>query len=297
MWFLENKQSLIKLFREMHRRELSVFLLLFAFTLAGCATIYNPATGRRENTLSTPTEINIGKIAKAQMGLNSLRMGDVTDEQLERVQKVGANIATVSHRQDLPYEFGVIAAKSLNAFTLPGATIYVHTGLLEKATDEELAAVLGHEVGHVAARHAAKHLQSDLGIMLLLQIAAAAGGVEADSIRLVNSVYGLLRNGFSRKDELEADRLGLRYTRDAGYDPNGLISFFEKMLEERPEGPLDRAVVWQRTHPLASDRIEKAKVYLEELANQKFCPKCGKEYYGPSQFCAKDGYRLKKVGG
>ncbi len=183
--------------------------------LMGCTTIYNPATGRQETVLNTSVERSLGSLARQQMGLHSLRVGAVPDHEMARVTRIGKQLATVSDRRDIPYRFGVIEKKSLNAFTLPDGTIYVHTGLLEKATDQEVAAVLAHEVGHIAARHAAKHLQADLGITLLLSIAGAAGA-GADSARMVNSLYGLFRNGFSRQDELEADRLAIRYTQRAG---------------------------------------------------------------------------------
>ena len=244
----------------------TVFLILTAYSLilglGGCVTIYNPATGRRETVLNTSIEQALGSMARAQMGLSSLRMGEVPEAQLGRVQQIGKRLAAVSDRRDIPYRFGVVQQKSLNAFTLPDATIYVHSGLLEKTTDEELAAVLAHEVGHVAARHAAKHLQADLGLALLLS-AAGAAGASGDSVRVANSLGGLFRNGFSRKDELEADRLAIRYAGRAGYDPKALISFFEKMNKEHPETAANRATAWQRTHPLTSERITHAQKELK----------------------------------
>ncbi|PIQ82715.1 MAG: peptidase M48 Ste24p [Candidatus Omnitrophica bacterium CG11_big_fil_rev_8_21_14_0_20_64_10] len=247
------------------RRRRAAALAIGALLLTGCATIDNPATGRRETVLDTGFEQSIGAIARAQMGLTALTVGQVSNEQLGRVQRIGARLAAVSDRKDLDYQFGVVQEKTLNAFALPGGTIYVHSGLLEKATDEELTAVLAHEVGHVAARHAAKHLQADLGFALLLHVASAAADAGPDSIRVANSVYGLIRNGYSREDELEADRLAIRYTRRAGSPPEGLLSFFEKMLEEHPEGPLAQAASWRSSHPLTSERIEKAKTEIGRL--------------------------------
>ncbi len=249
--------------------------------LAACSTIYNPATQRQETLLSTPIEIAIGNIAKAQMGLTSLSMGRAAPEQLARVQRIGKQLAAVSDRQDVPYQFGVIKDRSLNAFALPGGTVYVYSGLIQKATDDELACVMAHEVGHVAARHAAKHLQADLGFLVLVQIAGRAGG-GSGAVEVANSMVGLLRNGYSRGDELQADRLGVRYAWAAGYDPQGMVTFFEKMLAEKPEGAMDRATVWQRTHPLASDRIQKAKEEIAKLKSETF---------------PRDGTLLKKQGG
>ena len=237
---------------------------MLATALAACTTLYNPATGRQETLLSTPVETTLGNVARTQMGLTSLRMGNVAETDFSRVQAIGRRIAQVSDRQDVQYQFGVIREKSLNAFTLPGGTIYVHTGLIEKANDDELASVLSHEMGHAAARHVAKRLQADLGFSLLVGVAGAAAG-SPDAVRVANSMYGLISNGFSRQDELEADRLGVRYAFRAGYNPEGMITFFEKLLREHPEDALARATVWQRTHPLTSDRITQAKKEVEQI--------------------------------
>ncbi len=261
--------------------------------LPGCATIYNPATQRQETVLSSSAETALGNLARLQMGLGSLSVGPVKPEELRRVQIIGERIARVSDRQDISYQFGVIHQKTPNAFTLPGGTIYVHTGILDRANDDELAAVIAHEVGHVAARHVAKHLQADLGFSVAMQIAEAAGA-GPESARLVDSVYSLLSRGFSRQDELEADTLGIRYADRAGYDPQGMVSFFEKMLAEEKENPLDRAFVWRSTHPLTSERIARAKEILAALEQETFCPTCGRTYRAGPKFCHADGTALRK---
>ncbi|MBI3322611.1 MAG: M48 family metalloprotease [Candidatus Omnitrophica bacterium] len=265
-----------------------------AATLMGCATIYNPATDRQETVIDTPAEQVLGNIAKLQMGLVSLQMGKVDPEQMARVRRIGERLAKVSDRQDLAYQFGMIQDKELNAFTLPGGTIYVNSGLAEKADDDELAAVLGHEVGHAAARHTVKHLQADLGFLALVQIAAAAGA-EGGALQVADSLYGLFSNGYSRRDELEADRLGIRYTSRAGYDPQGMVTFFEKMAEEERERGRPGPLPWERTHPLTSERIARAKEELQKQAGM-FCPQCGREYGPEKKFCEKDGKALKPKG-
>ncbi|MBI3333557.1 MAG: M48 family metalloprotease [Candidatus Omnitrophica bacterium] len=263
---------------------------------AGCATVYNPATEREETVLDPAIESALGSVAKAQMGLASLKVGRVTGEQMARVQAIGARIARSSDPLAFPVQFGVIQDKTLNAFTLPGGTIYVHTGILDKASDDELAAVIAHEMGHVAARHVAKHLQADLGFTVLVNIAAAAG-VGPESARLADSLYGLFSRGFSRRDELEADRLAVRYSSRAGVDPEGLVSFFEKIQREEQERPMGRVPVWQSTHPLTGDRIKQAKEEIEKLKGRRFCPVCGREYPGQVRFCERDGTPLKEKRG
>ena len=276
-------------------RSPGIIAWLWLSLLTGCTTVYNPAVGRTETVLSTSIEMVLGNMARAQMGLVSLQVGRVGADEFQRVQRIGERIAAVSDRQDVPYRFGVIREKGLNAFALPGGTIYVYTGLLEKANDDELASVLAHEVGHVAARHAAKHLQADLGFTVLLQIARAAGSA-GGSAQVANSLYGLFSNGYSRRDELEADRLGLRYAHRAGFNLEGMVTFFEKLLKEHPEDAMDRAAAWQRTHPLTSDRIEQAKAEIERLKGEKFCPTCGRTFGPKASFCTYNGTPLKQRG-
>ena len=244
--------------------------------------------------LDTSVEMALGTLARSQMGLTSLSIGRIDAEDMARVQSIGRRLAPVSDRQDLHLQFGVIQEKTPNAFTLPGGTIYVHTGILDRvATDDELASVIAHEIGHVAARHVAKHLQADLGFTAALQLARAIG-VGPESARVADSVYDLFSRGFSRQDELEADRLAIRYLQRAGYNPWALVSFFEKLQAEEPTGPLDHAPVWQSTHPLTSERITRAKEELCRVAKQKFCPTCGRDYPPQTRFCEKDGAPLKE---
>ena len=242
--------------------------------------------------LDSSVETALGTLARAQMGLSSLRIGPVEQADLSRVQSIGQRLAQVSDRQDVTYRFGVIQEKTPNAFTLPGGTIYVHTGILSRATEDELAGVIAHEIGHVAARHVAKHLQADLGFAVALGLAQAAG-VGPESARVADSLYGLFSNGFSRQDELEADRLGIRYMKRAGYDPHGLVSFFKKLQAEEPESALEHALVWQSTHPLTSERIARAQEEIDTLEGQTFCPTCGRVYGPKARFCQRDGTPLK----
>ncbi len=274
-------------------RGMALLALSLLLGAAGCATLYNPATGRQETVLDTQVENALGVLARAQMGLGSLQIGKVAPEQFARAQTIGKKLARVSDRQDLVYQFGVIQDKELNAFTLPGGTIYIHTGVLGKASDDELAGVIAHEIGHVAARHVAKHLQANLGFAVAIQLAQAAG-VGAESAQVANSLYQLFSRGFSRQDELEADRLGIRYADRAGFNPRGLVDFFKVLEEEEREKPYRKAVpVWQSTHPLTSERIAKAQEELKKVEG-KFCPTCGRSYPIAAGYCAQDGTLLKE---
>jgi predicted Zn-dependent protease len=149
-------------------------------------------------------------------------------------------------------------AKVINAFALPAGYIYITTGLLNKIeTDHELAAVLAHEVGHVEARHHAKHIQK---VMVAQGLTAVIfGGEDQKSKRQVAMLCAsLLALRFSRHQELEADRIGIDYAHGAGYKASGMVSLLE-MLQTLNKG--NNIPMFLRTHPLTKKRIREARKY------------------------------------
>lgn len=152
--------------------------------------------------------------------------------------------------------------KTVNAFATPGGYIYVYSGLLAEAGNEaELAGVLAHESGHVVARHIARQMVDTYGLEAVLSLALGknpsllqqiAGGVAAKGTMLANS----------RADETEADEYGARYSSRAGYDPNGLVTFFQKLLAK--QGSESRLLTILSDHPATSDRIEHIKAFIAE---------------------------------
>ena len=142
---------------------------LLVLGVAGCATfgVYNPATGRQEFIfISTNEEISMGENIHQEISREYRLL--TNDPRVDRVRDIGGKLAKVSDRQDYPYHFFVIDKDEINAFTIPGGRIYFFTGLLNKLkTDEEIAAVLGHEIGHCAARHTVKKFQAALGYNLI----------------------------------------------------------------------------------------------------------------------------------
>ena len=140
-----------------------------------------------------------------------------------------------------------------HATALPGGYVYVNRGLIEKVKDDdELACVIAHEVGHIAARHQVKRLQTSLGYTLLQALAVGAK-VDSRAIRGADIAATQLFLAYSRDDELQADRLGVRYAKRAGYDPKAMIRFLGKLDELEHEKPAPRSYL--RTHPYVSDRI------------------------------------------
>lgn len=283
---------------------LILILLMTPVLLSSCATTYNPATGREELIMmGTQEEVAIGRQVAGQVE----RRFKLSDDpaQIERVKKIGGGIAAVCDRRDLEYHFKVIKNKDINALSTPGGYVYVNTGLLDKANDDELASVIAHEVGHVAARHAVKAMQADMAYSVIAGLIFSRVG-SREVQRGANIAMNLIMLGYSREDEFEADKLGVRYSYYAGFDPHGMITFLEKLQQEEKERPWDKSFVYLRSHPLYSDRISKARAevaFLKYVAPQpppqpaektKICPKCGAEYEEWFKFCVKDGTELQR---
>jgi len=235
----------------------TVCLVLVSLSLIGCGTFgtYNPATGRKEFVfISTSEEVSMGRDIHQKI----LQQYELSDDkgQLSHIQTIGQRLTQVSDRQDYQYHFYLIEKDELNAFTTPGGNIYVFTGLMDKlSTDEQIAAVLSHEIGHCAAKHTIKKFQVALGYNLLGSILLSQ--VEAGQAReIVNLSSGAIMNlvfsSYSRKDEFEADRLGIKYMHLVKYDLQGMIDTLT-VLEKASKGPKIPTIL--RTHPHLSERI------------------------------------------
>src|SRR5918995_1097554 len=229
---------------------------VFVTVSAACAT--NPVTGKRQMTLlSEAEELAIGQQQDAEI---RREMGVYDDPALQRyVEDIGQQLARVSHRPNLPWSFTVVDNPAINAFALPGGYIYLTRGILAYLDDEaELAGVLGHEIGHVTARHAAqaytRQAQAGIGLAILgIFVPSAAPFTELGSAGL--SVL-FLRHG--REAELEADRLGVEYGSGAGYDPAGVPRFLATLA--RVNALSERGVPnWLSTHPDPGSRVIKAE--------------------------------------
>jgi predicted Zn-dependent protease len=237
--------------------------------LAGCATT-GPGGKRSVILISTADEVEIGK----QMAREVESKEDLLDDAVVQsyVAKVGQKVARVSDRKDLAWHFKVIRNKEINAFALPGGYVYVYTGLLKGMDSEaELAGALGHEIGHVVARHSMKKLQTLYGLDILLQIAGVQKMSKAAQVAIqMGSV--LVLQGYSQADEFEADYDGTYYEYKAGYNPKGMKSLLQtlKSMETREPGALERLLA---THPPTSDRIAQVDSTIAKLpSNAKTLP-------------------------
>ncbi len=250
------------------RRLIIIALLLF---LPGCASLYNPATGRNEVILiNSQTEAAIGRNVSARITKEHAVLAD--RKFVDRIQAIGARLSEVSDRKDLEYHFFVLADNELNAVSLPGGYIYVNKGLMDALDNDELAFVVGHEIGHVAARHAVKKIQAGMAYQMLLSLAFAGSGNKAVSgaveiAQIVDTAYNLIQLGYSREDEYLSDKLGVKYVFKAGFKPLASLNSLAKL--KKNEGANVKVLVYLRTHPYVDDRIKALKVYITELTGIK----------------------------
>lgn len=224
---------------------------VLALFTGGCAV--NPATGEREISLiSESQEIQMGREADAGI---VAQLGLYPDSAIQRyVSDLGLELAAQSERPDLPWTFRVVDDPVVNAFALPGGFIYITRGIMSHLTSEaELVGILGHEIGHVTARHSV----SQMSRAQLAQIGLVAGMVFSERVRALGDVLGqslgLLFLKYGRDDESEADRLGVRYMTRVGYQPSELSNVF-RMLEQVSAQSGQRIPEWLSTHPDPGNR-------------------------------------------
>lgn len=252
-------------------------LILCVGLLGGCATsTYNPGTEHQETMLfSTPTEIAMGEAVAKKVEEEFTVIKD--PKLLEQVDRISGRLIPVADRKDLSYRFTIVEMPEEdqpNAFALPGGPIFVTKALMELVkSDDELASVLGHEMGHVVAKHAMKHLQASIG-MQALQIAAIGAKTDGRTMQGLNLAVTSLFLEYSQADELEADRLGVKYMKAAGYDPTAGIRFMERLRDYTRKQPM-REYSYFRTHPFFADRIRmirqqaEGKISFDDYINQK----------------------------
>jgi metalloendopeptidase OMA1, mitochondrial len=242
-------------------------LAMAVFLLAGCATV--PETGRTQfNIVPHDQEMQLGITTFEQMKTELPVSKDPAVNDLLR--RVGARIAAVAELPDAQWEFVAFDSAEPNAFCLPGGKIGIYTGILPITQDEAgLATVIGHEVAHAVARHGAERMSSHLALQAGGQIlGAAVGGAQPITQQLVAVAYGVgsqvgVALPHSRRQESEADQIGLLYMARAGYNPQAAIGFWERFHEysERAGG----GTPWfLRTHPVDEVRIRQIREWLPQ---------------------------------
>jgi predicted Zn-dependent protease len=243
------------------RAILAAIFALFGVVSYCSNTSENPITGEKQHVSLTPEqEVALGRQLAPQM---AAQFGGVSNtEAREAVRRVGAKVVAKSSASRTPYQFSfhlLADAKTVNAFALPGGQIFITQALLRLLErEDELAAVLGHEVGHVLARHSAEHLAKQQLTQRI--IGAVAVGSGYDTAQLAQLAGSLINMKHGRDDEIEADSLGLRLVREAGYDPRWMISVMQK-LEKASGG--SRQPEFASTHPSPANRIQRIREQLE----------------------------------
>ncbi len=241
-------------------------LIAILLALTGCYTV--PETGRKSMIMISPgEEMEMGAAAFADVRAKEKISTDPAVN--ERVRRVGQRIADAVGNA-LPgakWEFVVFdEPKTVNAFALPGGKVGVYTGLLDlAATDDELAIVMGHEIGHVTARHGAERMSQGL----VAGVIGAGVGIATNNKSnqdLIRVAYGLGAAGatlyFSRSNESEADHIGIRYAAKAGYNPMAAITFWQKMAKAKDGAQPPK---WLSTHPTHADRIADLQRLMPEV--------------------------------
>ncbi|HSW40001.1 MAG TPA: M48 family metalloprotease [Acidobacteriota bacterium] len=230
-------------------------LFLAAACIIAVACVKNPVTGKRQLVLiSESQEIAMGRETHPEI---LARFGVVEDKALqEYFSRIGHELARVSHRPGLDWHFTVVDSPVVNAFAVPGGYIYLTRGILQYMNNEaEMAAVLGHEIAHVTARHSVTQLSQSQ----LMNLGLGLGSMFSTRFQQVSGLaqmgLGILSLKYSRDHERESDQLGLEYMARIGYDPQQMSSFFQ-VFETMREESGQTIPSWLSTHPAPPDRIQ-----------------------------------------
>ncbi len=245
---------------KLHRWSIPVLIVCLVFSGAPVSTAQAQGVFR----LNEKQEIEVGKRAAIEV---EMEQPIIEDEEVTRyLDRLGQRLARASGRSHLRYRFRVINSDEINAFALPGGFIYVYRGLIEAADNEsELAGVLGHEIGHIVARHSVRQIRrqqlSELGV-------SATGPLFGRSLKAIaarHAGHTALAGMFmkhSREAEREADRLGAKNLYDAGYEARGMMTFFDKLAAVRETKP-NLLEQFFATHPAPDERAEHIADLLE----------------------------------
>lgn len=253
--------------------------LLLPALLFACAV--NPVTGERQLALISERQ----EIALGQQGAEQVRqtMTLVDDPALQAyVERLGQQLAAESERPELPWSFAVVDDPTPNAFALPGGPIFVTRGILTLMDSEaELVSVLGHEIGHITARHSVAQLSR----AQLAQLGLGLGAILVPEVRPLGDVAGLGLNllmlKYGRDAERQADQLGFRYARSEGYDVTEMADVFASLQRAGELAGQSAIPNWMASHPAPAERIEAVEARLQGLAERQLDATVGRaEFLG-----------------
>ena len=215
--------------------------------------------------ISQQQEVQMGQEYVQQI---NAQLPIVRDPELNRyINVLGDSIARLTSRRDLDWQFFIVDAKDVNAFAVPGGFVYVNRGLIERTDQmDELAGVLGHEIGHVVRRHTVKQMEkaqgANIGVTLACVLTSICNSQVAGAA--INIAGGAVFARFSRQDEAEADAEGVKNVVRAGISPAVMVTMFQKLIEERRSRP-GAVESWFLTHPLEEDRIRAVQTLINQV--------------------------------
>jgi len=215
----------------------------------------------------------ISQQQEVQMGVEyaqqiNAQLPIIQDPELNRyINVLGDSIARLTSRKDLDWHFFIVDAQEVNAFAVPGGFVYINRGLIQRADQmDEIAGVLGHEIGHVVKRHTVKQMEkaqgANVGVTLACILTSICNSQVAGAA--INIAGGAVFARFSRQDEAEADDEGFNNVVRAGISPVGMVTMFRKLLDERKNRPAG-VEAWFLTHPLEEDRITAVQARINQL--------------------------------
>ncbi|MDR2790435.1 MAG: M48 family metallopeptidase [Campylobacteraceae bacterium] len=244
-----------------------VLISLIGLFMTGCVISNAPVTGRTQLILVDEKQENALGLNEADSILKNATLS--SDKTLtNKIVKIGKNIVAVSDdAQKYEWNFYLLEDESVNAFALPGGKVFFYTGILKfMDNDDQIAAVMGHEIAHVLAHHGAERMSQQMLSNVGAQALSSALEIPAEYESLYNTAYGLASNlgvilPFSRKHESEADTIGVYLMYKAGYNPNEAIKFWQKMAAASKGATLE----FLSTHPSDERRIKDITAYIETL--------------------------------
>jgi len=255
-----------------------VFLIASAMILSGCQTVETTQPGvvgvdRDQRMMVSAEEVHSGSVkAYAQMMAEAQKKGvlDKDPATLKRVQDITKRLIphTTVFRPDAakwPWEVHVISIDEVNAWCMPAGKMAIYTGLIQKlnATDDEIAAVMGHEIAHALREHARERMSRQMGTQAAVGIVGALFGIGQMGQGIANTVADVTLNlPNSRLHETESDRIGIELAARAGYDPRAAVTLWEKMAKVSKGGQPPK---WLSTHPPHEERINDLRAYAEKV--------------------------------
>ncbi len=226
---------------------------------------FRGASYSNSGLMSEQDEVKLGQKLHAEFG----RKFTIVTEGQARADRVGQRVARASLRPNMTYSFHIIRDKELNAFSGPGGHIYITTALMNLASDDELASVLSHEVSHIVARHSLKTLQQSQNLRGLAEVFGSVTGIAGSTAQELGTaaatiVAGGLLAVHNREEEREADFLGVHAMAKAGYNPQAMLTMFQKIQTagEKDEGILGAVFA---DHPGVNERIENTRYELSRM--------------------------------